>query len=341
MKLKSALVLFVAMTMAACGDDDDSASTSTGGSSGTGGSGSVMAGAGGGAGEGAMSEDAVERGRYLVDHVIACPDCHTPRDEMGAPIMDKYMAGSECFVKLENGDCLHARNLTNDETGLKNRSDDEIKKMITEGIRPAATGDEYLNPVMPYYVFANMEPADLDAIVAYLRTIPAVENELPRSDASFDVDQPADAVDPDSIPMPMDDYPEMERALHGRYLATESGLCIECHTPHEQSAQVLDPDKFFIGGEEFPIGLPVTPVSANLTSDSETGLGDWTVDDIVTALHEGIDDEGDGLCPPMPGGRMAAYGGLTDDDALDIAHYIKSLPPKENAIDDMCSLPLP
>src|SRR5688572_7831280 len=68
------------------------------------------------------------RGQYLVDHVVACNDCHTPRDAQFRPLPGKYMSGVMCFIKLPNGDCLHSRNLTNDPTGLKNRSDAEIKE---------------------------------------------------------------------------------------------------------------------------------------------------------------------------------------------------------------------
>ena len=45
------------------------------------------------------------------------------------------------------------------------------------------------------------------------------------------------------------------------------------------------------------------------------------------------------ICPPMPVGPQGAYGGLTDGDALDIANYIKSLPPAVNFIADMCTFP--
>src|SRR5512143_941259 len=64
---------------------------------------------------------AVLRGQYLVDHVLACGDCHTPRDQNG-PIAAKYLSGVECFIDImpgAAGGCLHSRNLTNDATGLK------------------------------------------------------------------------------------------------------------------------------------------------------------------------------------------------------------------------------
>lgn len=282
----------------------------------------------------------VERGKYIVDNVAACQDCHTPRDEAGAPIAAQYLAGAECFVQLENGSCLNTRNLTNHETGLLNRTDEEIKRMIREGIRPAVTGDEPLSPVMPYYVLHNMSDDDLNAVVAYLRTVPGVEHAIPRSGVEFEVPAPANLLDPSRVPMPMQGYEDTPAALRGRYLAGEVGICLECHTRHTMGdPNVLDYDAIFAGGEEFEVGLPVTVVSKNITSDAETGLGQWSVDDIVNAVLQGKDKDGAGLCPPMPAGPMGAFGGLKPEDVRDIAHYLKSLPPVSNAIDDMCTFP--
>ena len=150
----------------------------TGGSSGTGGSTAGTggsAGAGGSAGTGGTSGSGggggltalQARGQYIVDHVAACGDCHTPMGQNG-PVPGMYLAGNPSFIALPNGDKLGSRNLTNDETGLKNRTDAEIKDMFQNGMRPTATGMEPLNPVMPYYVFHNMTDADANAIVAYL-----------------------------------------------------------------------------------------------------------------------------------------------------------------------------
>jgi mono/diheme cytochrome c family protein len=337
------LLALGACVVVGCGGDDDD-TTGTGGTGGTSGSsgkgGTSNAGASvGGEGGGTAESPLVARGDYLVNHVAACSDCHTPRTATGAPDMTQFLAGAECFVKLPSGDCLHSRNLTNDETGLKNRTDDEIKAMIRDGVRPTATGDEPLSPVMPYYVFHNMTDDDLNAIVAYLRTVPAVEHAVPRSDAAFEVPAPADPLDLDAIPTPDKDFPEHASALRGRYLAAQAGVCIECHTKHVMDAVPLDMTMLFAGGEEFDIGLPVVPISANITSDEDTGIGTWSVADIVKAVKGGIDDEGNRLCPPMPAGPMGAFGGLTDEDATDIANYLKSLPAIANAIDDQCMLP--
>ena len=284
--------------------------------------------------------DPVARGQYLVDHVSACPDCHTPRNAMGAPIAELYLSGAECFVQLPNGDCLSTRNLTDHETGLMNRTDAEIKHMFTDGIRPAATGDEALFPVMPYYVFHNMSEADMDAIVAYLRTVPGVEHAIPRRGPEFDLPGPANYLDLALVPEPMSGYAEPEAALRGRYLASQAGVCVECHTRHIMGdPNVLDYAALFAGGEEFEVGLPTVPISKNLTSDAETGLGDWSTDDIVKVIQKGTDKHGDGICPPMPVGPLGAFGGMTDADVLDVAHYIKSLPPVVHAIEDVCKFP--
>jgi len=288
----------------------------------------------------------VARGKYLVENVIACSDCHTPKTPSGAPDMTKYLAGNAAFVKLPNGDVLPSRNLTPDKaTGLGSYSAAQIKRMFMDGIVPGADGGTAaLNSVMPYYVFHNMASADADAIVAFLQSIPAVVNDVGKRSASFDVPAPADYLDPSLIPAPADTYPQKESAMRGRYLATEIGLCVECHTPHLQGgAKPLDTNKYFWGGEDFSNffagTLNIHPVSANLTSDPATGLGDWTTTDITTVLLQGKDDHGDGICPPMPAGPMGAYGGLTSQDALDIANYIKSLPPAVNDVPDMCTWP--
>lgn len=287
------------------------------------------------------------KGKYLVDHVVGCPDCHTPRDATGAPIFAKYMSGAECFFKAPNGDCLNSRNLTNDETGLKNRSDADIKKMFQDGLRPSATGDQPLNPVMPYYVFHNMKAEDADAIVAYLRTIPAVNHTVPRSGAFWDVTAAAKPLDPAKIPAVADTDPNKDSANHGRYLATMSGVCIECHTKHlaPGSATVLDEANFFAGGEIFDLGIPwdPNPVSRNITSDPDNGVGKWTAADVIKVLKEGKEPDGHMLCPPMPFGPMGPYGGLMDADATDIANYIKSLPANKNKVAGagMCIWPPP
>jgi len=256
-------------------------------------------------------------------------------------VAGKYLAGNADFVVLPNGQKLGSRNLTSDATGLKTRSDAEIKNMFQNGIRP--TGSEALNPIMPYYIFHNLTDADADAIVAYLRTVPPVENDIPGRGAAFDIPTPVPALDYAKLPLPADAFPEKASATRGRYLAL---TCVECHTKHlTGAATVLDETKLFAGGEDFTpffaSTLMIKPVSKNLTSHTTSGLGTWTTADIVKVLKQGLAKDGSGICPPMPVGPMGAFGGLTTEDATDIANYIKSLPPIANTIVDMCSFSPP
>lgn len=326
-----AKVVVLAVSLAACGDDGSPSVDAPK---------AVDAAVADGTPDAAPPDPAI-RGKYLVDHVAVCSDCHTPRNQDGSPDLTRYMAGAECFIDADPATagvgCLHSRNLTNHATGLMNRSSAEIKDMFQNGVRPNGT---FLVSVMPYYVYHNMTNEDADAVVAYLRTIPGVDHTVPANEAPFNnVPAAAAPLLEADIPMPST---VNAQTTNGRYLATKAGLCLECHTPHNQpgSAKVLDVTKLFAGGEVFPIGGPFgNVVSRNLTPHA-TGLGGtWTSQHIVTELKTGVDKNGVGICPPMPVGPMGAYGGLTDSDAADIAAYILELPPVDNAIATNCSPP--
>jgi len=323
---------------ACSGDDDDSppAPSHEGGMGGEGHGGDAGSG-----GDGLGGVALAARGKYLVEHVSVCTDCHTPRLETGAPDLTNYLAGADCFVDADPTDdnvgCLSTPNLTNHSTGLKNRTDEEIKDMFLEGMRPDGTA---LHPIMPYYSYGNMSEQDADAIVAYLRTVTGVDHQVQAAQVPFIVEKPATRVDLDQVPMPAQDSPSYDSAMRGRYLAAQAGACLECHTPSSPrgSAQPRDLTRAFWGGEEFQIG-PSTVYSRNLTPH-ETGIGGWSKADIVKALKQGVDPDDHMLCPPMPAGPMGAYGGLTDEDAGDIAAYLLTLEPAENEV-PLCMLGVP
>lgn len=288
----------------------------------------------------------VERGRYLVENVGACGDCHTPRLPSGAPNVALALSGVDCFADAVPGDdskgCLSSRNLTNHETGLKNRSDAEIKDMFLKGVRPDG---KFLHPMMPYYVLGNMSPADANAIVAFLRTVAPVDHMVKAAQAPFaDVSAAAPTWPEALIPQPRSDYANLQAAQRGRYLAGQFGVCMECHSPRDAMDAPIA-TRAFEGGRAFardalglPPVFPETIYTSNLTPDA-TGIMKYDVAAIVTALKRGVDEEHKPLCPPMPAGPMGAFAGLTDADAQDIAHYLLSLPPKVNAIPAECTPP--
>src|SRR3982074_2819761 len=129
---------------------------------------------------GAMAESPVERGGYLVNTIMACGNCHTPRDADGRTIAEKAFSGGLAFTTPAF--IATAPNITPDvETGIGGWSDAEIKRALVEGIRPdhGRLAGVPLAAIMPANFYKAVLPDDLDAIVAYLRTIKPVRNEVP------------------------------------------------------------------------------------------------------------------------------------------------------------------
>jgi mono/diheme cytochrome c family protein len=118
---------------------------------------------------------AVERGKYLVN-LAGCNDCHTPGYFLGKPDMTRYLGGSDVGFELPGLGVFHGPNLTPDKgTGLGGWTDAQIVAALQTGKRP--DGRE-LAPIMPWHAFAKLTRQDVDAIVAFLRSIPAVKNKV-------------------------------------------------------------------------------------------------------------------------------------------------------------------
>ena len=114
----------------------------------------------------------------------------------------------------------------------------------------------------------------------------------------------------------------------GRYLV-QLGGCGDCHTPGYFLGKPDESRK--LGGSDVGFGIPGVGVfvGPNLTPDVETGLGRWTVEQIVRAITTGVRPDGRVLAPIMPWRSLAA---LTPADARSIAEYLKTLPPVHNKV---------
>jgi mono/diheme cytochrome c family protein len=114
----------------------------------------------------------------------------------------------------------------------------------------------------------------------------------------------------------------------GKYLV-DFGGCIDCHTPGYFFGK---PDMAHaLSGSEVGFEIPGLGVfhGPNLTPDKETGLGNWSKAQIVTALQTGTRPDGRVLAPIMP---WKAFANLTKSDANAIAAYLKSLKPVSNKV---------
>ena len=114
----------------------------------------------------------------------------------------------------------------------------------------------------------------------------------------------------------------------GKYLVTFGG-CNDCHTPGYFFGKP-DMNKY-LGGSEVTFEIPGLGAFAgrNITPDKETGIGNWTPEQIVTAIQQGKRPDGRTLAPIMP---YHAFTYLSKDDALAIAAYLQTIPPVKNAV---------
>jgi mono/diheme cytochrome c family protein len=124
-----------------------------------------------------ITEERVERGRYLAHHVMLCMDCHAVRDFSlfsGPPFPETLGAGGEVFDQsIGLPGRFISRNITPDALG--NWTDGEVFRAITSGVSKDGSA---LFPLMPYHHYAQLDEEDLAAIYEYLRTIEPVDNRV-------------------------------------------------------------------------------------------------------------------------------------------------------------------
>ena len=274
--------------------------------------------------DGAMAEPSAERGGYLVNTIMACGNCHTPRDADGKLIADKALSGGLTFntpVFIAT-----APNITPDrDTGIGSWSDAEIKRALIEGMRPnhGRLAGVPLAAIMPANFYKALLPDDLDSIVAYLRSIKPVRNEVP--DPVY------------KLPVHRDRYPDAEAGFttvmltdqvkRGAYLAT-IGHCMECHSTWSRGVSDFrnglgGGGRVFPAAEGAPAGSPDS-IAANITPHPTAGIGGWSDAEISRAITDGIGRDGHPLKPPMAYGF---YAGLKDTDLADIISYLRTVPP--------------
>ena len=211
----------------------------------------------------------------------------------------------------------------------------DFTRALREGVSPA--GDPYY-PAFPYTSFSRMDEEDIADLWAWLQTVepadtPNAEHELDFpygwrwltgvwralyfSLGDFDAGDPPAAVEED----------DRENWKRGAYLVRVLGHCGECHTPRG-GLGAMDYDLFLAGNAAGPEGAPVP----NITPDRATGIGGWSLADIIGYLEIGMDPDGD-----FAGGAMAdvidhTTGKLTSADRRAIAVFLKSLPAVERRI---------
>ncbi|MGI9402712.1 MAG: c-type cytochrome [Rhizobiaceae bacterium] len=256
----------------------------------------------------ASAETQIERGEYLVRGIMGCGNCHTPLGPDG-PIAGQELAGR--LVEKNDQFTAYAPNIT-PASRVSKWSDAELAKAIREGMRPDGT---IVGPPMPYAMYRGISDTDLAAIVAFLRTIEPVENEVPASVYNIPL-PPAYGPPVETVA----DIPREDTVEYGAYLAGPIAHCIECHSPFAPTGPILD--KAGQGGFEFhgPWGVSV---ASNITSH-EDGISSYTDEEIGNMIVKGKRPDGSAMLPPMPYPYLAQ---MSDGDLDAIIAYLRVLPP--------------
>jgi mono/diheme cytochrome c family protein len=240
-------------------------------------------------------------GSYLFSVAMGC-GCHFNRDLGG-------LAGGNKFEGPFG--VVHSANLTADpDTGLGSWSDQQIADAIRFGKRNDGTN---LAPMMPR--FATLADKDVLDLVAFVRTFEPIANAVPAPELAVEM--------PDFVPQtPPPATAPTAPAARGQYLASLV-RCGQCHTPTNEDGS---PNMaLFLAGAPFR-----DTVAPNLTPDEATGLGAWSEQEIADFLRTGIYADGLESHPGMKGVVDRGLKNLTNEDALAIAAFLKSLPPTEN-----------
>jgi len=251
--------------------------------------------------------------------IAACGNCHTPHLPDGSLDPDKAFSGA--FVIKEPVFEAYARNITPDkETGIGSWTDDQIINAIRNGQKRDGT---FYGPPMSFGWYKRMSDTDVKAIVAYLRTVKPIHNEVPPSTYQI----PLNGYGPMVTSVP--DVPKTDKVKYGEYLAGPLGHCMDCHTTYVMG--VIDMKQLGHGGNVYnkPFGYTWAAVSANLTPDPDVGLGKWTDDEIKTAITTGYSRNGRKLLPFMPYGL---YSHAQESDLDAIVAYLRSIPPIGGAL---------
>lgn len=245
----------------------------------------------------------IAHGRHLARAVSKCAECHD-LDLGGKVLIDNGAMGK-----------VVPTNLTRGKGGLGDSlTDADIVRAMRHGI---GRGGRKI-PIMPSSEYVNLSAEDVGAIVAYIRSLPPVDRQLPPTRLGpvargllaagrmpiFDAEHTDHSFAPPVAPAA---GPTVE---FGKYLASVGG-CAGCHGPT-------------LAGGKVATGDPSWPPASNLT---RTGLDTrYTLESFMGTLRTGLRPEGTKLNEAMP---WKLSGEMTDDELRAIWLYLQSVPPRE------------
>lgn len=248
-----------------------------------------------------MSTDpeVVARGEHLLTAVTPCADCHGEKLEGQVMINDPIMA------------VLSSANLTPGKGGAAAEfTDEDWVRALRYGVTPEGRA----LMIMPAIVTTNYSDEDLAAVIAYLRSIPPIDNEVPEVKfgpmakiltALGQFPPPSAELISTRTTWSKSVTPEIS-ATYGQYLV-DIGGCRDCHGAN-------------LAGNPSGGGENEAPAGPNLTPGGE--LVGWTEADFIKAIQTGVKPSGSMMSDEMP---WKGYGKMTEDELKAIWMYLSSL----------------
>jgi mono/diheme cytochrome c family protein len=260
-----------------------------------------------------VTADMVKRGEYLVQ-AGDCISCHT------VPGRPAFSGGRE--FDLGDKGKLYSPNITPDkETGIGGWSDDDFRAALQLGV---AKGGEHLYPAFPYASFTLLSDDDILAIKAYLGTVRPVHYNPPDNAMKFPYDKRflmaywSWLFNPNARFTP--DAGQSAEWNRGKFLVEGLGHCGDCHTTRNM-LQAVDRSKAYGGA------ITQKWKAYNISSDKETGIGNWTDEALVSYLSTGFAEAHGPASGPMAEVISNSLQFLTKEDIHAIVTYLRSLKP--------------
>ncbi|MBI3942902.1 MAG: c-type cytochrome [Chloroflexi bacterium] len=245
---------------------------------------------------------AVEHGRHLLVTIGGCDSCHGQN------------LGGTAFIDDPALGTFYAPNLTAGKGGIGSSFRDiDYVRAIRHGVKPDGEAILFM-PVADYY---KLSDTDLAAIIAYLKSLPPVDNETPGNKpgllgrvlfATGSIPPPAAVTLDQTAPHPATPPPAGPNAAYGQYLV--SVACMGCHGPT-------------LSGGPIPGAQPGDPPALNLTPTGS--FGNWSEADFIQTLRSGVRPGGSQLNDAMP---WQNFSQMTDDELKAVWAYLKTVPPK-------------
>jgi mono/diheme cytochrome c family protein len=271
-------------------------------------------------------------GERIVLSRARCLDCHSQRnwDIFGGPIVKGTEGMGGLLFTKDFGSVpgtVYARNIT--PAGIGDWSDAELIRAITRGI--TKKGDT-LYPIMPYAYYSKMTKDEILEVVAYVRSLKPIQHYVPerKLTVSASRDYPIKLINKniETNVKPSD----LDKVKYGEYLVTTAG-CVNCHTPLNAKRE-FQFDKMFAGGLKFK-NEKFTAVSANITPDPQTGIGNWSEELFVTKFKDYRDPSFYNYNPGRKNTFMPwlSFSQLNDYDLKAIYAYLRTVKPISNKVE--------